>query len=166
MRLIGLLFLAFAAMLALDHSANWLMPAALGMAFLTLWYFTGREPDEVPPDRSDYLHRDQPPLDLHESSTSFDLADLAPFLERLSAHIKGGYTERVIAHIAEVSAGMKHEAERSLEYEVEFQGQRLPFHIGLFKDDAEEITIYFHTPQPLADFIDREMDSFFAESGI
>lgn len=165
MKWISLALLVIGALLALDHR-NWLVPVALGVFFLGYWYFVEREPDEVPPDESDYLQRGQQPLELQESSTSFDLPDLAPFLQRLSSEITGGYSEKVIAHVADLAARMKHEEERDLQYEVVFRGRRIPLHISLFKDDIEEITVYFHTAKPLSEFIDHEMDSFFAERGV
>ena len=142
------------------------MAVAFGVFSLGYWYFVEREPDGVPPDESDTLHRDEQPTKLHEISTSFDLSDLTSFLQRLLLQITGGFTEKVILHVADLAARMKHEEERSLEYEVVYQGQRIPLNIGLFKDDIEEITIYFHTPKPFADFIDSEMASFFAERGM
>ena len=165
MKWIGLALIAFGALLALDHR-NWFAPVALGVFILGYWYFVDREPDGVPPDESDALHRGEETTKLQESSTSFDLSDLAPFLQRLSSQITGGYTAKVVAHVADLAARMKHEEERSLEYQVVFQGQHIPLNIDLFKDDIEEITIYFHTPKLLADFIDSEMDSFFAERGM
>lgn len=165
MKWIGLALIGFGALLALDHR-NWVVAVAIGAFILGYWYFVEREPDGVPPDESDTLHKDEQPAKLQESSTSFDLSDLAPFLQRLSPQITGGYTAKVISHMADLAARMKHEEERSLEYQVVFQGQQVPLNIALFKDDIEEITIYFHTPKPLADFIDSEMDSFFAERGM
>ncbi len=61
---------------------------------------------------------------------------------------------------------MNHEEERSLEYRVVFKGQHVPLNIGLFKDDPAAITIYFHAPRALAEFITSEMDSFFGERGM
>lgn len=165
MKWIGLALLIFSALLAMDHR-NWFVPAVVGVVVLGYWYFAEREPDHVPPDESDFLHRDEQPKKLQESSTSFDLPDFALFLNRLSSEIKGGYTAKVIEHLAGLAATMKHEQEHSLEYEAVFRGQRCPLNIGLFKDDAEEITIYFHTPKPLADFIDIEIEAFFAERGM
>ena len=165
MKWIGLALIAFGSLLALDHR-NWFVPVVFGVFILGYWYFVEREPDGVPPDESDALHRDEQPTKLQESSTSFDLSDLAPFLQRFSPQITGGYSAKVISHIADLGARMKHEEEHSLEYQVVFQGQRVALNIGLFKNDIEEITIYFHTPKPLADFIDREMASFFVERGM
>ncbi len=162
MKWIGLALIAFGALLALEHR-NGFLPVALGVFILGYWYFLEREPNSVPPDESDYLQRDQPPPTLEESSTSFDLPDVAPFLRCLSARISGGYTDKVIDHIHDLASRMKHEEERSLDYEVVFQGQRIPLNIGLFKDDIEEISIFFHTTKPLVEFIDNEMGSFFAE---
>lgn len=164
MKWIGLAFLVVSAMLAMDHR-NWFVTAVIGLIILGYWYFAEREPDHDPPDESDYLHSHQQSTKLHESSTSFDLPDFAPFLKRLSSQITGGYTAKVIDHLTGLAATMKHDQERSLEYEVVFLGQRCPLNIGLFKDDAEEITIYLHTPKPLADFIDREIEAYFAERG-
>lgn len=165
MKWIGLGLVASGALLALDHR-NWVVPVALGIFILGYWHFVEREPDGVPSDESDTLHSGEPLTKLRESSTSFDLPDLAPFLQRLLPQVTGGYTAKVIAHIVDLSACMSHEEERSLEYHVVFQGQRVPLNIGLFKDDIEEITIYFHTPKPLADFIESEMALFFAERGM
>lgn len=165
MKWIGLALIGFGALLALDHR-NWFVPVAFGVFILGYWHFVEREPDGVPPDESDALHRDEQATKLQESSTSFDLSDLAPFLQRLSTQITGGYTAKVISHIADLAARMTHEEERSLEYQVVFQGQHVPLKIVLFKDDIEEITIYFHTAKTLADFIDSEMASFFAERGM
>lgn len=165
MKWIGLAFLIASALLAMDHQ-NWFVPAVIGLIILGYWYFAERESDHVPPDKSDYLHRDEQPTKLREISTSFDLPDFAPFLKRLSSQITGGYTAKVVDHLAGLAATMKHEQERSLEYEAVFRGQRCPLNIGLFKDDAEEITIYFHTPKPLADFIDSEIEAFFAQRGM
>jgi hypothetical protein len=151
--------------LALDHR-HWFVPVAFGVIILGHWYFVEREPDGVPPDESDILHRGEHPPKWQESSTSFDLPDIAPFLQLLLPHIAGGYTAKVAAHIADLAARMKHEEERSLEYDVVFQGQRIPLNIGLFKDDIDEITVCFRTLKPLADFIDSEMASFFAERGM
>lgn len=165
MKWIGLALLVAGALLALDHR-NWFVPVALGVFILGYWYFAERKPHEAAPDESDYVHRDQQPTKLQESSTSFDLPALTPFLQRLSPHITDGYSNEVIGHIADLSARLKHEEQRSLEYEVVFQGQRIPLNIGLFKDDIEEITIYFHTTKSLADLIDAETGSFFAERGL
>jgi hypothetical protein len=165
MKWIGLALLVVGALVALDHG-NWFTPVVIGLIFLGYWYFAEREPEDVPPDESDYLHRDELPTMLHESSTSFDLPDFAPFLNRLSSRIKGGYSAKVIDHLVALAAAMKYKQERSLEYEAIFQGQRCPLNIGLFKNDSQEITIYFHTPGPLADFIDSEIEAFFAERGM
>lgn len=165
MKWIGLAFLIVSALLAMDHR-NWFVPAVIGLIVLGYWYLAERDHDHVPPDESDYLHRDEQQTNLQESSTSFDLPDFAPFLKRLSSQIKGGYTAKVVDHLAGLAATMKHDQERSLEYEAVFRGQRCPLNIGLFKDDADEITICFHTPKQLADFIDNEIEAFFAERGL
>ena len=164
MKWIGLAFLIVGALLAMDHQ-NWFVPVVIGLIILGYWYFVEREPDDVPPDESDYLHRDEQPTKLQESSTSFDLPDFAPFLKRLSSQITGGYTAKVIDHLVGLAVTMKHEQERSLEYEAIFRGKQTPLNIGLFKDDAEEITIFFHTPKPLADFIDSEIEAFLTSVG-
>ena len=165
MKWIGLALIGFGALLALDRR-NWFVPIAFGGFILGYWYLMEREPDGVPPDESDALHKGEQPTRLQECSTSFDLSDLAPLLQRLSPQITGGYTAQVISHNADLAARMKPEEERSLEYQVVFQGQHVPLNIGLFKDDSEEITIYFHTTKTLADFLDSEMASFFAERGM
>ena len=165
MKRIGLALIAFGALLALD-GRNWLVPFTFGVFILGYWYFVEREPDGVPPDESDAHHRDEQPTNLQESSAGFDLSDLEPFLQRLSPQITGAFTAKVISHIADLAARMKHEEEHSLEYQVVFQGQHVPLNIGLFKDDSEEITITFHTTKALADFLDSEMASFIAERGM
>lgn len=165
MKWTGLAFLVVGALLVMDHR-NWFVPVVIGIIILGYWYFVERKPDEVRPEETDFLRRDGQPAKLQECSTSFDLPDFAPFLNRLSTRITGGYTAKVIEHLVGLACSMKHGQERCLEYEAVFRGRRMPLHIGLFKDDADEITICFHTPQPLAEFIDCEIESFCAERGI
>jgi hypothetical protein len=113
-------------MLAMDHR-NWFVTAVIGLIILGYWYLAEREPDHDPPDESDYLDGHQQSTKLHESSTSFDLPDFAPFLKRLSFQITGGYTAKVIDHLTGLAATMKHDQERRLEYEVTIQ-----FEFGLY----------------------------------
>jgi hypothetical protein len=165
MKWIGLVLLILGALLALDNR-NWFVPTGLGAFLLGYWYFVERPSNETPPDKSDYLHHNEESQELHESSTSFDLPDLKPFLQRLLPHVTGGYTQDIIDHLTQLSEHMKHEDERSLDYEVIYQGNRIPLKIGLFKDDLNEVTVYFHTTKSLSDFIDSEMETFFAERGM
>ena len=164
MKWIGLALLVAGGLLALD-GRNGFVLALIGLIVLGYWYFAEREMNPVPPDESDYRWGGEQPMKLQESSTSFDLTDFAPFLGRLSSQITGAYTGKVMDHLVSVATTMKHEQEQSFEYEVVFQGQRCPLKIGLFKDDADEITVYFQAPKPLADFIDTEMEAFFARRG-
>lgn len=160
MKWIGLALLVLGGLLALDHR-SWYVPVGFGCFLLAHWYWVEREPDEVVPDEVDSSSQDLSATNLQESSTSLDLPDVLPFLQRLSIQITGNYTQKAVAHVVDLAASMKHGEDRDLEYEVLFQGKLCPLKIGLFKDDIEEITLYFFTIPSLADFIDAEMEAFF-----
>ena len=48
---------------------------------------------------------------------------------------------------------------------VRYRGRRIPFHVGLFKDDLETITVHFLTRKQFVAIIDAEMEAFCAERG-
>ena len=161
MKWIALSLIALGALLFADHR-NGGVPVGLGVILLGYWYFVEREPSEPSQVELEDGQQDGADEPLVESSTSFDPSDIRPFLEQLQPHFSGGFGERVVAHISDLAARMKHNEERSLEYVVTYCGKPRPLKIGLFRDDIEEITAYFHSPQPVADLIDSEMESFFA----
>lgn len=162
MKWIGVIFAIIGALLFSDHR-NGIVPMALGTMLIGYCYFFEREPVQPSLDESDWLHREELSPKLEESSTDFDLRNLEPFLRRLGPYITGGYSEKAIAHITQAAHRMKHGEERSLECQVTFQQQQVPLNIGLFKDDVDEITVYFHTTQSLVKLIDAETQAFIAE---
>ncbi len=121
MKWIGFALIALGALLALDHR-NWFVAVAFGVFILGYWYFVEREPDGVPPDESDSLHRGEQPTKLQESSTSFDLPDLAPFLRGLLPQVTGGYTAKAVLHLAELAARMKPDERAVLSMKLHFRG--------------------------------------------
>ena len=164
MQWLGLAILTLALILALFGKVS-AVAFGIGAGLLVVWYLFGREDPHVPPDASDFATSDDSLDSLAESSTSFDLPDLRPFLERIGKHFESGFPEKTIAHIADLAARMKHNEEKTLGYEISHGGVHAQLHIGLFKDDEEEISVYFHTTPALVAMIDSEMDSFFAELG-
>jgi hypothetical protein len=165
MKWIALLLIALGALLFADHR-NGIFPVASGVFLLGYWYFVEREPAEQSPEET----RDDPQADtdavLVESSTSFNQAGFLPYLQQIQCHFSGGFGGRVVDHIAGLALRMKHNEERSMEYLVTFRDRSCPLKIGLFRDDLEEITVYFHCPKPLADLIDSEMESFILVRGM
>jgi hypothetical protein len=156
---LGLIILAIAGIAAASGSVS---PTAFGggFALLVLWYFFERE-RSMPPATAEELSSLSESL--HESSTEFDLADFPSFLQRVVPHIASGFTEREVSRLASMANRLAHNRESQTEFQVVFQGISVPLRVRLFKDDVSSIGVYFFTSQPLAELLDREMDSFFAE---
>lgn len=102
---------------------------------------------------------------LDESSTSFDLEDFRPFLERLACLTDDGLGEAKVDFLSGLAARLPHGGERTLRYEIGFEGERVPLHLALFKDELEGVSVHFLTTARLALAIDSEMERFFAERG-
>jgi hypothetical protein len=164
MKWIAFALIAIGALLFVDHRNGFVL-LALGLMVLGYWYFVEREPPDPLMDDTDDQPQGHDSEPMVESSTSFDMSDFKPFLQQLRTQLSGGFGERIIDHISDFAARMKHDEEKSLEYLVTFRGRQCPLKLGVFRDDAGEITAYFHSPQPLADVIDSEIKSFFSARG-
>jgi hypothetical protein len=159
---IGLIILAVAGIAAVNGRFS---PTGLGMgiALLVLWYLFEREPPVSPATKEELSALSG---SLHESSTEFDLTDFPEFLRRIVPHITRGFGVREVSRLASLAGRLPHNRESQTEFQVVFQGAPTPLRARLFKNDASSIAVYFFTSQPLADLLDREMKSFFAERGM
>ncbi len=103
---------------------------------------------------------------LSEASMNFDLATLAPFLDRVSSLVESGFGEPEITRfMAEVSA-MGVDAEKRWSYSVIHAGHPTPLQVAVFMDDIEAPDVAFFTSAALAEAIDQEMMKFAEELGI
>jgi hypothetical protein len=157
MKWIVMAIFVISALLASDHRV-WFVPAAFGIGMLGWWYWFERQSEAVP----DVSLRGQTSAHGQQSSIGLAPPYMEPFLWRLSSLMKGGYSPEEIDHIVGLAVGMKPDEKHSLKYEVDFMGQRLPLNIELCKAGRVEVAIRFQAPPPLADFIEHEMESFFA----
>jgi hypothetical protein len=155
---IGLIIIAVAGLAAANGAFS---PSALGggMALLILWYLFERERPARAAENEELPSMGE---SLHESSTEFDLPDFPEFLRCLLPHITRGFGEREISRLATLAQNLSLNRERQSEFQLVFQGASTPLRVRLFRDDAESIGVYFFTSKPLADVLDREMESFFA----
>lgn len=135
----------------------------LGLGLLVAWYLFEREKPLPPTTSEDLVSLDDA---LHESSTEFDLPDLAPFLRRIVPHMSRGFGEREVARLSALAEGLRHNGECQTEFQVVFRGEATPLQVRLFKGDLHAIGVYFFTSQALQEFLEREMESFFEERGM
>ena len=105
-------------------------------------------------------------MDLEEASTSFDLQDLQPFLERVARLLDAGFTDREILEIKRLAEVMALDAEETLEFPVKYRGRTIPLRITIFMDDLAAPDVYFFTDPGLAQEINREMQQFAEEQGV
>lgn len=158
----GLTIFAVAAVMAANGRIS---PMAFGAGFglLVLWYLFERERPS-PVDTEETLSSLSESL--HESSTEFDLQDVPAFLRRIVPHITRGFGEREVSRLVSCAARLSHDCESQIEFQVVFQSVPTPLQVRLFRDDASSVGVYFFTSLPLADLLDSEMESFFAERGM
>ncbi len=87
-------------------------------------------------------------------------------MRRITPHVTRGFGEREVTRVAQLAERLPHDRESQTEFQVVFQGNVTPLRVCLFKDDLSSIEVYFFTSEPLAAFLDREMQAFFAERGM
>lgn len=131
-----------------------------GIGFLFLWYYLEREREE-PAATEDEL--ESLSESLHESSANLDDGDLPEFFHRIASSIQSGFGEKEIARLLSLSGMLRQNREKQVEFQVMFQGASTPLRIHLFKNEPASTGIYFFTSKPLADFLDLENESYFAE---
>jgi hypothetical protein len=105
-------------------------------------------------------------VQLQESSSSFDMENLEPFLQRVMKLIPQGFTLREVSQVIEMAKTMAHEEEKEIEFKIQFAGQPSIFKVRIFMDDVDTADTYFFSPSGLATRIDAEMEQFFEELGI
>ncbi|MEK0451402.1 MAG: hypothetical protein RL088_3670 [Verrucomicrobiota bacterium] len=159
---IGLSILAVAVVMAANGRFS---PTAFGggIGLVVLWYLFERE-RPIPPATEEELSTLSESL--HESSTEFDLPDFPAFLRRIVPHITRGFGEREVSRLASLAGRLPRNRENQTEFQVVFQGAPTPLRVRLFRSDVACIGVHFFTSQALADLLDSEMDSFFAERGM
>jgi hypothetical protein len=156
---VGLTALAVAAVMAANGRFS---PTAFGggLGLVLLWYLFERERPTPPATEEELSTLSE---SLHESSTEFDLPDFPAFLRRVVPHITRGFGEREVSRLTSLAERLPHNRESQTEFQVVFHDTPTPLRTRLFKDDVSSIAVYFFTSQPLADLLDSEMESFFAE---
>ncbi len=104
--------------------------------------------------------------DLHESSTSFDMENLRPFLNRVSGMIDSGFGEPEIDALMDAIESMAQDQEKEWSFSIVHAGSATQLLLTAFADDIDVADVAFFTSKALADAIDSEMDTFFEELGI
>jgi hypothetical protein len=103
-------------------------------------------------------------VELKEASMNFDLADVQPFLRRLTQKLQL-LTNDDIDRLSQEIAAVPVEEERRWNFDVMHQGKTVPLEIRAFMDDVEAPDLYFFTVPTLSDTIQAELISFAEEQG-
>ena len=102
-----------------------------------------------------------------EASTEFDDDDFKPFLEQIVPIFKSGFDDHDIQILDDVARRMRHNQEKTYNYEVGFEGKLVPLIVRLFKDDIESIGVYFFSSEEsLIESINQSMGVFMEERGL
>ena len=160
MKWIGLALIIFGVLQCVDHR-NGVVSLAFGLFMIGYWYWLEREPFSA--DNSAEWPESGP--ELHESSTDFHPEELGLFLQRVSGLVQKGFSAREVTHVAQLASSLRHNDERMLDYEVTFEGRRIPLKITLFKGDVTSVGVAFFTSKNLARHLDQQIDLHQSGSG-
>lgn len=97
---------------------------------------------------------------LEEASLNINTDSLCKFLERVSLLFSVGFGRSEIAQITSMAIRMEVDNEQELALAVEHAGQHSVLKIRLFKDDLEEIDLYFFALPELADILQIEIAKY------
>jgi hypothetical protein len=114
-------------------------------------------------DRATPPQQSQQQEDYAESSGSFDVDEVQPFLDKLGRSLDAGFGP---AEIEQVMSLLRQQAvgdEAELEFSVTYKGERVPLNLTLFMDDVNAPELYFFTSPALAARLDELMDERAAE---
>jgi len=102
---------------------------------------------------------------LEEVSANFDLADVRPFLSRVSAVLDSGFGEaevdRLVSHIGQQAV----DSEQTYEFAVTFDRRRGTLRVVAFMDDVGAPDMAFYAPPTLAARIDSLLRGYLQERG-
>jgi hypothetical protein len=104
--------------------------------------------------------------ELAESSMSFDMGNVRPFLKRVASFIESGFDDAKIDQIVAFVESLSHNDEAEMQLEIVHGGSPTPLIIRVFVDDIDAPDIYCFTASALARSIDAEYDAFCEELGI
>jgi len=105
-------------------------------------------------------------MELHESSTSFDMENVRPFLIRVSGMIDSGFGETEVDQVMDAIESLALEQETDLSFQIFHSGSATQLRISAFADDIDVADVAFFTSKALAEAIDSEMQVFFDELGM
>jgi hypothetical protein len=100
-------------------------------------------------------------MELEETSMSFDLENVEPFLVTVAARLDSGFSAEDAAKLAGEIAALPVDGELTRHYTVTFQGGEMPLKVEIFMDDVEAPDLYLFAPESLVEAIEEEMDAYF-----
>ena len=104
--------------------------------------------------------------EFHESSTSFDIENVRPFLIRVSGMIDSGFEEAEVDQVMDAVGSLALDQETELSFQIVHSGSAPKLRVTAFADDTDVADVAFFAPKALADAIDSEMEVFFDELGM
>ena len=112
------------------------------------------------------LPRGDVPQPLYESSTSFDLENVRPFLMRVSGMIDSGFGEAEVDQVMGVINALAWDEETEFSFVIVHAGSESELRLTAFADDIDVADVAFFSSKPLAEAIDAEMWVFFDDIGM
>jgi hypothetical protein len=106
------------------------------------------------------------PEKIGEFSTSFDLKNVRPFLERLRPIIASGFGGPQIDEVSKLASTLKHDQEQELKFTIQHRGIKTTLRIVVFMDDINSPDVFFFAPESLTARIQEEFEKFAEELGI
>jgi hypothetical protein len=100
-----------------------------------------------------------------ETSASFDMADIGPFLERLSEVTFRAFDRRRAGELTRWIREQGVGSEEEYIYAVDVDGRKTDMRVVAVIDDVDAVDLYIHTHPELIRRIDLLMDEFFEDVG-
>ena len=103
---------------------------------------------------------------LQEFSGNFDTKMVRPFLTRIQPFIESGFGSDQIEQVCQLVATLPHDHERTIEFQIRYDGRPTTFQVHVFMDDIDAPDIYFFSAPVLSKKIGVEYRRFTEELGI
>ena len=100
-----------------------------------------------------------------ETSANFDMADIGPFLERVSEVTQRSFDRRRAELLTKWIGEQAVDSEAKYLYAVVVDGRKTDMRIVVRKEDWDVADLYFYTDPELVRRIDLLMDEFFEDVG-
>ena len=91
---------------------------------------------------------------LCETSTNFNLQELAPFFEQIKSLIDSGFSDRDISIVQMAAGKMRDGDERTFQFNIIYRGETTILKINIFMDDIDSPDLTFLTRPDLTEKID------------